>query len=572
MSIKKFLISLFATSALLVGCSDNTHTNSWEDENDEASSMRETFKSSSSLSTRLDVVYNDTLTLGDTAVLHIEMAKLDTTIKDKDTTIQLVCSEDLICLDTGATELRLFLGEIPAGSRISVSASTENMEKDTIRIHSELGEILKTRLAVYDSSKKTETFSNYMLPGKKDMSYNQFVVFKEDFYFISLKAALEKTSHLHIFVEIEESYYNYIGDSSTIDIGLQDTIRGIAVIGNSPKEISINFSSPTGYGIDFEARGKWINKFSFYEGKTELASNDSVIDMILLPKDSTSWTLKVSPLNIENYLSGPFATFEAITGSRKLGQGEYLANPDSVVRPGETLEVIRERNSQAKYYLRQEQFVWLADMKKGDSIDIRQEMKGYFGGAGNKFYTILDAKGDSLGAINSLNTRFTAPKDGPVYLHYLSTCPYLDNDNDEEILKFYTTVSYYGSLTSFAFFNKTEQKVMDTTYIELNDTLVLGKLLFRTLPSTASSNMKWFAPCIDMVPHESEDNYTTTPVFKIQNIECKDNSGNDLLEGEQEISSTKLVPQAEAQGGAFRLIAESIADPLKRDTLTIILQ
>lgn len=575
MSINKVLISVFAASILWVGCSEDKHTNSWEDENDEAnssSSLRESFKSSSSLTTRLDITYNDTLEIGDTTIFLIENARLDTTIHKKDTTIDLVCSDDVLCLDTGATQVTLFLGEIPAGSRISLYASSREMKKDTIRIQSELGEILDTRYAVYDSSKKSETFSNFMLPGRKEMISNQFVVFKKDFYYINLSAKFTGTSHLELYVDVEESYYNYVGEESEIDMDIQDTLRGIAIIGKSPKEIKVNFGSATGYSIDLDVKGEWINKFAFYEEDKLLSEDTAGMDMILLPEDSTNWTLKLFPLNIENYLSGPFSTFEIITGSRKLAKGEYLANPDSVVKPGETLEVIRERNSQAKYYLRQEQYVWLADMKKGDSIEVKQEMKGYFGGVNNKSYTIINKKGEELASISSLNTKYKAKKDGPVYLHYLSTCPYLDNDNNDESLKFMTTVSYYGSLTSFSFFDKTEQKIIDTTYIEPGDTVYLAKFLFRTQPSSASPNMKWFTPCEDIVSHETEEGYTSVPVFNVQNISCKDNGGKELLEGEQQISSTRLIPQEKAQGGTFRLIAESVADPTKRDTLTIIVQ
>ena len=316
---------------------------------------------------------------------------------------------------------------------------------------------------------------------------------------------------------------------------------------------------------------------SLFEKDKQIAA-DSSIDVLLLPEDSTAWTLKIKPLNIENYLSGPFATFEAVTNSRELGKGEYLAFPDSVSKLGDALEVVRERNTQAKYYLRQEQFVWLADMKKGDSIDVYQEMVGYFGGVNNKSYTIVDKDGKELGTISSMERRFKATQDGAVYLHYLSTCPYLSNDNADESLKFVTRVSYYGALSSFFFNDKdNSNKALDTTYIVLGDTVYLGKFTFRsamsrTMTSGAGSSVKWFVPCEDIVPHDDGNGFTTVPVFNVQNVDCTDKSGNLLTEGEQEISSSRLIPLDESEGGTFRLIAESLADPLKRDTLAIIVQ
>ena len=576
MNTNKLLILALTAAAFFAACSDEKHTNSWEDENDGASFAEDSFKSSSSLSTRLDIDYNDTLKIGDSTKLHLEIARLDTIKDDGKTTVQLACSEGMLCLDTAATKLSLFLGEFPAGSLISVSVAASDMKNDTLRIRSEFGDVLKTAKPVYDTTKKEDIFSNFMLPGRSAPATNQFVTFKEGFYYLDLDAKFDRTSLLELLVTVDTAYYDYIGDTTEVTIGLKDTLRGISIIGSSPKEISVKFSSKTGYSIDVVAKGNWINSFSLFEKDKQIAA-DSSIDVLLLPEDSTAWTLKIKPLNIENYLSGPFATFEAVMNSRELGKGEYLANPDSISKLGDILEVVRERNTQAKYYLRQEQFVWLANMKKGDSIDVYQEMIGYFGGVNNKSYTIVDKDGKELGTISSMESRFKATKDGDVYLHYLSTCPYLSNDNADESLKFQTRVSYYGALSSFFFNDKdNSNKALDTTYIVLGDTVYLGKFTFRsamsrTMTTGAGSSVKWFVPCEDIVPHDDGNGFTTVPVFNIQNVDCKD-GGEDSIKGEQEISSSRLIPRDDSEGGTFRLIAESLADPLKRDTLAIIVQ
>ena len=576
MNTNKLLILALTAAAFFAGCSDEKHTNSWEDENDGASFAEDSFKSSSSLSTRLDIDYNDTLKIGDSTKLHLEIARLDTIKGDGKTTVQLACSEGMLCLDTAATKVSLFLGEFPAGSRISVSAAAGDMKNDTLRIRSEFGDILKTAKPVYDTTKKEDVFSNFMLPGRSTLATNEFITFKEGFYYLDLDAKFDRTSQLELLVTVDTAYYDYIGDTTEVTIGLKDTLRGISIIGSSPKEISVKFSSNTGYSIDVVAKGKWINSFSLLEKDKQIAA-DSSIDVLLLPEDSTAWTLKIKPLNIENYLSGPFATFEAVTNSRELGKGEYLAFPDSISKIGDIFDVVREPNSQAKYYLRQEHFIWLADMKKGDSIDVFQEMTGYFGGVNNKSYTLVDKKGKELGSITPMNNRFKATKDGAVYLHYLSTCPYLSNDNADESLKFSTRISYYGSLSSFFFSDKdNDNKRIDTTYIVLGDTVILSKFTFKTAMSRsmttgAGSSVKWYVPCEDIVAHEDDNGFMSVPVFNVQNVDCKEN-GEDSIKGEQEISSSKLIPLEESEGGTFRLIAESYADPLKRDTLAIIVQ
>lgn len=591
MSMKRLLTLAAASATAFLGCSEESHTNSWQEEGNK-SFAEESFKSSSSLSTRLDIDYNDTLLVNDTTNFLIEIASADT-VKDEDgnKVVEFGCGEEkALCIDSNSTTVSLFLGEFPAGTRISLGAVSENMEYDTLRIRGEFGNLLKARFATWDSVKHVNSFTNYLLPGDSLYQSNQFVIFEDGFYYVDLKANFDSTSKISVAVEVDTAYYNYIGDSTEIAIGLKDTVRGITVIGHSAKELNIKFASDMGYTITVDAKGEWIMDYGLSEGDKVIArekmpdslqgekyaGKDSLGQQLLLPQDSTEWTLNLKPLNIENYLSGPYTTFEVITNSRKLGKGEYLANPDSIFRPGDMDTVIREQNSEARYYLRQEQYIWLADMKKGDSIDINHTMRGY--SANKRYIAIINKNGDSLGTINSYNTKFTAPKDGPVYLHYLSTCSADDNtcgntdrDNVNDELFFYTRISYFNSLKSITFYNSTDESILDTTSVKAGETVSLSKFKFRTLPSTASTGVRWIIPCVDMVPHE-EDGRMTTPVFSIQNVDCKDGNGDAIFDGEQEFFSTKLTVQDDAQGESARLIIESLADPLKRDTLTILVE
>jgi len=592
MSMKKLLTLAAASVAVLMGCSEESHTNSWQDEN--KSYAEDSFKSSSSLSTRLDIDYNDTLLVNDTTNVLIQIATVDT-VKDEDDNevVKISCSEEKsLCIDSAAKTVSLFLGEFPAGTRITLGASTEGMEKDTLRIRGELlgNDFLKARYATWDEKKSVNAYTDYLLPGDSVYQANQFVVFEDGFYYVDVKANFDSTSKLSVIVAVDSAYYNYIGDTTEISIGLKDTIRGITVIGHSAKELNIKFASDMGYTITVDAKGEWITDYVLSDDDKTIArekmpdslqgekyaGRDSLGQQLLLPQDSTNWTLKLKPLNIENYLSGPFTTFEVITNSRKLGKGEYLANPDSVSRPGDMDTVIREQNSEARYYLRQEQYIWLADMKKGDSIDINHTMRGY--SANKRYIALINGDGDSLGTINSYTTMFTAPKDGPVYLHYLSTCSANDNtcgntdrDNVNDELFFFTQISYYNSLKAITFYSGADESPLDTTSAKVGEALTLSKFKFKALPSTASTNVRWLIPCNDLVSHD-EDGRMTKPVFSIQNVDCKDGSGNAIYEGEQEFFSTKLTVQDDTQGESVRLIIESIADPTKRDTLTILVE
>ena len=73
------LLSIFLLpAALLVACSETTHTNSSSVTDDNGSYAEDSFKSSSSISDRLDIDYRDTLTAGDTMNFYMELATWDT--------------------------------------------------------------------------------------------------------------------------------------------------------------------------------------------------------------------------------------------------------------------------------------------------------------------------------------------------------------------------------------------------------------------------------------------------------------------------------------------------------------
>ena len=251
----------------------------------------------------------------------------------------------------------------------------------------------------------------------------------------------------------------------------------------------------------------------------------------------------------------PAETFEAATRFRRLNQGEYLAKPDSIVYPGDTLTIVRPANDSTKYYLRQDHYVWLADLKKGDSLVIYHEMDGYCKymeckGTPRASYWIIDAKGDSVGTISSLDHSFKAKKDGPVYLRYLQLNSKALTDSN---LTLRTFIQRPGSLDSLKFYNEAKDETYSTKRVKAGDTVKLSEFAFQTVPYKTSYNVKWFVPCEDL-----------TTLGNAAYINQLDN-----CKGEQEISSFYLIAQSDATDKDARLIAQSMADPLMRDTLTI---
>ena len=569
MTMKTKILALVPL-ALLVACSETSHTNSSSVTDDNGSYAEDSFNSSSSISERLDIEYRDTIGIGDTLNFYMEMAEWDTVKVKRDTTdedskdssyLKKVCHDDIVCVDSANSTVSLFLGNFPKGTRIGVLAATSGMENDTLRIRSEKGEKAKTLMPISDPHKKdsvdNDVYGDYMLPGSgADMLKNQFVLFNEDFYYLDIKAKFDTSAHLRIKVDVDTAYFNYTGDSSHVDIDLRDTVRGILVIGSAPRNIEIAFNVETGYSVNLSVQGYAINKYelSDKDGNTYSPAADS-LDTLLVTNDSSKWILKLTPSNVVSFLSGPFATFEAATRFRKLNQGEYLANPDSIVYPGDTLTVVRPANDSTKYYLRQDHYVWLADLKKGDSLVVYHDMEGYCKymeckGTPKASYWLLNSKGDSVGTINSLEHSFKAKEDGPVYLRYLQLNSKALTDSN---LTLRTFIQRPGSLDSLKFYNEAKEVTYSSMRMNPGDTVTLSDFAFQTVPYKTSYNVKWYVPCEDLT--------TLGNAAYISQLEnCK---------GEQEISSFYLIAQPDAADKDARLIAQSMADPLMRDTLTV---
>lgn len=555
MNIHKILFALsFAASCaiLCTACSDDdSSTSAKEDES--SSSERESFKSSSSLSTRADIVYNDSLELQDTITLDIEIPEKSTDIDP--------ASGYLYITDT-TKAMKFFLGEFVKGTRIKVEMQATGLSEDTIRIYNEKGGNLNTINPVWDDNKKDSLFADYMFPGNDGkMLSNSFVVFEDGFYYMELSAKFEKSSRIRTHVQADSAYYSFTGDTTEVAMELTDTLRGIFTIGQGADAIKVNLSGKEGVSVAFSATGRSIRKFDLYEMDTNLVNtSDSTIDALLLPQDSTSWTLKVTPTKVVSYLTGPYATFEVAALSRPLEKGEYFANPDSIDVPGDTLVIERPRNDQAKYYLHQEQYIWLADLKKGDSIDVYHSMEGYCNNQTEcpAKCELLDKKRKSVQEVSCLYGGSLKVTDkmteGPYYFHYVRTGDVYPTD-ESQILTLKAYIQQPGLFEEFNFFDEEADEIYGNTPMraKLGDTLRFDQFSFRTMPKVASTNVRWFIPCED-IP------YIGTKAYISQMSDC---------EQEQEIFSAYLVVQDSAFGKQPSIIAQSIADPEARDTLSL---
>ena len=565
MQFKKLLsfsAALFMTVAI-TACGSDEMASSIDEE---SSSSVPSFRSSSSLSTRADIDYKDTVKLGDTLRIYVELFKGDSSKMD----------ESEIYLDSNATNLPMYLGNFPKGSRIKVFASTSNIKDDQIFIKNELGEYLQaTKAAPKDASRKDSIYRNALIPSYgADTSAtfrdsNTFVTFNDNHYYLEIEGKFKDESSLKLKVLVDSAYYKYTGEDEKVSMKMTDTLRGIMLIDNAPDEVSIAFSANEGYSVNLTTEGENIILYKLIDGDKELGSSKTNLDTMLVPNDSVNWSIKIKPESFSSIWTGPFATFEAMTKARKLEQGEYFSMPDSINFPGEAYVRTRSKDDigQYKYNLRQEQFVWIGDYKKGDSVMVRHWIQNYNDeNFQNVSIEILDKNKKSKAQVSSVNGgSFKIGDDwseGPYYLHYLrlNSDP-LDQgipDSLRYVLQLFTMVQQPGLLKTMQFYDSEKDEVIDEQIFVAGDTLRFKDFVFQMAPHSNTgwkiigSDIEWFVTC------ESLNYLNNSSRYEEEN--CKN---------EQKISSNYLIALESGIGKTAELIAQSVADPAKRDTLKV---
>lgn len=557
-----------AFSAMFTACGDDSSSSASEEE---SSSSVPSFKSSSSLSTRADIDYKDTVVIGDTMRIYLELFKGDSSKMD----------ESELYLDSSATTFPMFIGELPKGSRIRVYATTSEILEDKLRIRDEYGQYLKAITAVRKNSLSEDSvYTNYLVPSLgSDTSAtfkdsNQFVTFKDNFYYLETEGEFSDKSSLRLKIVVDTSYYEYTGTEETANMKMTDTLRGIIVLDDAPDKISIQFSASEGYCVNLKTIGKNITQYQLMNGKTELGHSEANLDTMLVPNDSVNWSIKVTPEQFSSIWTGPYAFFEAITRARKLEQGEYFSDPDSIPYPGEAFERTRPKDDQGeyKYNLRQEQFVWIGDYKIGDSLILKHWIKNY---TDDDFtspvtYEILDKNQKVQGSISSVyGGSFVVKKgmpEGPYYLHYMRLNSYpldqgLEHDSLRYRLQLYTMVQQPGLLKKLQLYNNETGEISNSPVsFTVGDTIHFSKFeFFMEQVKTSSwdiigSDISWFVPCASLNFIDNSSDYKSKP--------CS---------SEQVISTNYLIAQEAGIGETADLIAQSVADPSMRDTIKIMI-
>ena len=552
---KLFFTLLSATALALLGCSESSHTNTSDINEGEGEYADSSFYSSSGTSNRADIDYDGNIVLDDTTNIYFQKPIVDSTGKAE-------CPEKTICIDSLTKEINLFLGNLKKGDRVRIGAATSGLVKDTMRVMSELGQTMLPSQPRCVSGNCT--FDSFMIPGNgADLSQNQFVIFEDGYYYVNLRATFEDKAHWRLYAHVDNSYFKYTGDSSKFNISLNENLRGIVKIGKSPDSIRVKFAAAIGHSVTIKAEGEWINKLDLLQEGKSIASVKDTLDNTMLTDDSTHWELVILPEKISNYQTGPYANFTIRSDNRKLSQGEYFALPDSLKGAGTILK--RTRKKIDAFELRQDQYVWLGNFKKGDTLVVEHSFKGYGTRATKPLtvinYTILGKDGASIKTITEKNMGYKVEKDGPVYFHFQMVNS--QNTTDAKELELYTLVKRPGSLTKFNFYDAANKKALDTLKVTDNQSLKLDEMAFESAPTaTKNGSVNWYIPCEDWMV-----------MGNVNYDRCEGNSKGELkVESTENTGDSKIVIISGVTGSRARLIAESLLDPQKRDTLHIVVK
>ena len=483
------------------------------------------------------------------------------------------------------THLPLYLGEFPKGSRIKVYASTSNIKNEKIYVRSEFGETLQALYAApKDESRKDSVYRTALIPSygaNSDATFrdsNTFVNFSDNHFYVDIEGKFNDNSTLKMKVVVDTAYYKYTGEDENISMKMSDTLRGIMLIDDAPDEVSIAFSASEGYSVNLSTTGENIVLYKLTDKKKELGSSKTNLDTMLVPIDSVKWFIKIKPESFSNVWTGPFAFFEARTRARELEQGEYFSNPDSIPYPGEEFLRTRPKDDIGfyKYNLRQEQFVWIGDYKKGDSLIVKHQIYNYEEGFENVLLEILDKNKKPRDTINSdVGGSFKIDSkwpEGPYYLHYLRLNSYpLEGvaDSLRYVLQLSTMVQQPGLLKTMQFYDSEKDAIINEQVYAVGDTIRFKDFTLQMIPHSNSSwskkdigsDISWFIPCSSLdyiqpsgassINCENEENISSRNYLIAKKINKEKNSNGEDISVD------------------VKLIAQSVADPAKRDTLAI---
>ena len=486
-------------------------------------------------STRAEILYSDTLHVRDTAAFHVPDTSAD------------------------SSRYNIFLGYFPKGTVLHLSLRAGSLGVGAkFRVKSEDGYPQLPTDTMPDG-----TYSDHVLAGASNYLTNHFALLDTAYYYLEIESPrrLDSLHHdttvaFHASMAVDTAFYAFTGHEDGALLPPNQDYTGFFRLDNGEDSSTFHFAAGPGENITFTATGQSLEYIRLFDHSGALVDSSSRdLRRQLLPQDSTDWTVRVRSV-LPSWFSGNYAFFTFRVNSIRLGKGEYLANPDTALRPGDTLSINRVGNDKSGWDVRHDEYLTLGTLNSGDSIQVWFGMQGIANV--RKLVRVLDVSGapvDTLGAGLTLNwnsqdpSTFVAPSTGTYYLHYLG----LGNDNSYWVDPTYTLhlkalVQKPGSLTGWSV-------LPHSIALNLGDTLHLDTLQVTRLPAEASANR------IELVPR-AERTMLRDSLDIVFATSGAERSGDQVGSGWMKAVGA----------GTVHLLVRSVADPRLTDSITVLIQ
>lgn len=343
--MKMKIIILVMFLVLMISCGDKHTTNLTPI----SSSSQEI--SSSSLENRLDIAYDDSLTLE-------ELNELE--------------------LAPRLAPYLFYLGKLPEGSEIALTAKTNVENLIVLNVMSESADKLLPRYSVVDLVKGDTNvydtlYRDYMIAGLDTATQNNvFFTTNENWFYVEIMvdSLSEDTVSLDLTVKATPAKYKFIKDSLNVETDKKEVLA-FGIMGGGNQNYYLCFDVEKGKATDLKSEGSPIDSSFVRNSSNEIVEGIRVKDKIgtrLTPNEDEKYCAQHRSSHA-NYLSGNYVLLSVTVDNVDLPQGEYFSTADSI-EAGETLTFTRPENALAQYNVEYYHYMYLGEYTSGTFLKI----------------------------------------------------------------------------------------------------------------------------------------------------------------------------------------------------------
>ncbi|HSQ42288.1 MAG TPA: hypothetical protein VLM37_08430, partial [Fibrobacteraceae bacterium] len=338
----RFALSIpsVALALCLCACSFSDKDDSDEDSSSSGTSSSSLSSSSAALdSSRMEITYVDTLSIGDTLAVRIP---------------------DSIALDSS---WNLYLGTYPAGSILKLSLQSSVLDSAAqFRVRAELQGSQLPIDTLPDGS-----YAEYMTAGNTSFEENSFVLLDSGYYYLEVTVSrqdntqADSVADFQIYYSVDSAYYQFVGGEDSVQLPTSEYIQGCFRINEAEDSVVYFFHASEGNRLTLVSGGENFASMTLRDSQDSLLDSTTTMRLQLLPEDSTLWYLKLRT-ETPSWNTGNYAFFSLHLDSVALGLGEYFAAPDTLAAPGDTVDIDWSGSASSGWDVRHDHYLYLGEL------------------------------------------------------------------------------------------------------------------------------------------------------------------------------------------------------------------